>query len=79
MESVLSRTLVHDGHPVLRWNVDCCSVQCDAADNIKPVKPERNRSSKRIDGVVAMAMAVGRAIAAENQPSPYEERGILMI
>jgi phage terminase large subunit-like protein len=65
--AVLSRKLIHDGHPVLRWNVDCCSVQSDPADNIKPVKPERGKSSKRIDGVVAAVMAIGRAVGAEQQ------------
>jgi phage terminase large subunit-like protein len=64
--SVLSRNLVHNGHPVLRWNVDCCSVSGDAADNIKPVKPERGKSNKRIDGVIAAVMALGRAVAAED-------------
>lgn len=64
---VLSRKLVHGGHPVLRWNVDCCSVSSDAADNIKPVKPERGKSSKRIDGVVATVMALGRALAVEEK------------
>jgi phage terminase large subunit-like protein len=64
-ELVLSRRLKHSGNPVLRWNIDCCSVSADPAGNIKPVKPERNKSSKRIDGVVASAMAVGRAMSAE--------------
>jgi phage terminase large subunit-like protein len=57
-ELVLSRHLVHTGHPVLRWNVDCTTVQQDAAGNIKPVKPDRQRGSKRIDGVVAAVMAI---------------------
>jgi phage terminase large subunit-like protein len=57
-ELVLSRRLVHTGHPVLRWNVDCCAVAQDPAGNIKPVKPDRQRGSKRIDGVVAAVMAI---------------------
>jgi phage terminase large subunit-like protein len=72
-EAALSRNLVHDGHPVLRWNVDCCSVDSDPTGNIKPVKPQRGKSSKRIDGVVASVMAIGRAMGAVNQaPSIYE-------
>ena len=55
---VLSRHLVHTGHPVLRWNVDCTTVTQDPAGNIKPVKPDRQRGSKRIDGVVASIMAL---------------------
>jgi phage terminase large subunit-like protein len=64
-ELVLSRKLKHSGNPVLRWNIDCCTVAGDPAGNIKPVKPERMKSSKRIDGVIASVMAVGRAMKAE--------------
>lgn len=58
----LSRRLVHTGHPILRWNVDCCAVSQDPAGNIKPVKPNRQRGSKRIDGVVAAIMAIDCAM-----------------
>ncbi len=61
-ELVISRKLVHSGHPVLRWNIDCCTIESDAAGNIKPVKPDRKRSSKRIDGVVATVMANDRVM-----------------
>lgn len=61
----LEERLRHGGHQVLRWNVDCCSVATDAAGNIKPVKPPRLKSSKRIDGVVAMAMACGAHMRTE--------------
>jgi len=71
LEAVLSRKLIHNGHQALRWNIDCCSVDCDAAGNMKPVKPERNKSSKRIDGVVATIMALGRAIACEDNTISY--------
>jgi phage terminase large subunit-like protein len=55
---VLSKRLVHTGHPILRWNVDCATVDQDAAGNIKPIKPDRQKSSKRIDAVVAAVMAI---------------------
>lgn len=61
-ELVLSKHLIHTGHPVLRWNVDCCAVSQDPAGNIKPVKPDRQKGSKRIDGVVAAIMALDCAI-----------------
>jgi phage terminase large subunit-like protein len=64
-EMVLGRKIVHAGHPVLRWNVDCCSISRDPADCIKPVKPERHKSSKRIDGVVAAIMALSRAMQGD--------------
>lgn len=60
--SVKARTLVHSGHPVLRWCVDCCSVTQDANENLRPVKPDRQRGSKRIDLVVAAIMAIDCAM-----------------
>jgi phage terminase large subunit-like protein len=55
--AVLNRTLRHDGHPVLRWNVSNVSVETDAAGNLKPSK---SVSTDRIDGVVALIMALDR-------------------
>jgi phage terminase large subunit-like protein len=70
-ELVLSRRLRHNGHKLLRWNVDCCTVAADANANIRPVKPDRLKSSKRIDGVVALLMALWRSMCAEDQTISY--------
>jgi phage terminase large subunit-like protein len=51
----LSKTLRHDGHPVLRWNVSNCSVESDPSGNLKVSKKV---STERIDGVAALVMAV---------------------
>jgi len=56
-KSVLSKTLRHSGDPVLRWCVSNVSVEEDPAGNLKPSKA---RSSERIDGVVALIMAIDR-------------------
>ena len=53
--AILSRRLRHDGHPILRWCIQNCAVDTDAAGNLKPSK---TRSTERIDGVVALIMAV---------------------
>lgn len=53
--AVMARTLRHDGHPVLRWCVSNVSVEADEAGNLKPSK---KLSTERIDGVVALAMAL---------------------
>jgi len=53
--AVLARTLRHSGHPVLRWNVSNVSVESDASGNIKPSK---TASTARIDGVVALILAI---------------------
>jgi phage terminase large subunit-like protein len=56
-KAILSRALRHDGHPVLRWNVSNVSVETDATGNLKPSKKV---STDRIDGVVALIMAIDR-------------------
>lgn len=58
---VLGRGLAHGGHPVLRWMAGNVAVKLDAAGN---AKPDKAASSDRIDGIVALAMAVGRAALA---------------
>jgi phage terminase large subunit-like protein len=55
----------HRGHPVLRWMADCIDVARDQNDNIKPAKPDRYKSSKRIDGVAAHVNALARALVHE--------------
>lgn len=64
--AVLSGALRHDGHPVLRWCVANVSVETDAAGNIKPSKKV---STERIDGVVALVMAIDR-MTRNNQTRP---------
>jgi len=56
-KAVLSRTLRHDGHPVLRWNMSNISVETDATGNLKLSKKV---STERIDGAAALVMAVDR-------------------
>src|SRR5690606_12466764 len=55
----VSRLLWHGGHPVLRWNASNVAVRHDPAGNIKP---DKERSSERIDGIVAICNALGRAL-----------------
>jgi phage terminase large subunit-like protein len=54
--SVLLQRLDHGGHPVMRWNASNVAVVEDHADNIKPSK---EASADRIDGIVALVMAAG--------------------
>ncbi|SDA30041.1 phage portal protein, HK97 family [Methylobacterium sp. UNC378MF] len=50
------------GHPVLRWMAGHVAIKTDDAGNIKPTK---QRSADRIDGVVAGIMGLGLAIGQE--------------
>jgi phage terminase large subunit-like protein len=73
----VSRALWHGGHPVLRWNAANVTVRQDPAGNIKP---DKERSSERIDGISALVNALGRALLrGAGERSVYETRGILVI
>lgn len=47
----------HGGNPVLRWHASCVETISDNADNMRPVRPDRAKSSTRIDGIAAAVMA----------------------
>lgn len=53
-----TNALRHDGHPVLRWNAQCAEVIRDGNDNIRLVKPQRDKAASRIDGMAALVNAV---------------------
>lgn len=59
---VLTRAIRHGRHPILRWMMDCCTIKQDPAGNIQPVKPDRSKSSKRIDGIVTIVMGLDRVM-----------------
>ncbi len=70
---LLVRKIHHGGHPVLRWMADNVAVKQDPAGNLKPDKAE---SQGKIDGIVALVMALDRAMRHEETRSVYEDRGI---
>jgi len=74
LRMVLNGQIAHGGHPVLRWMADNMVVDTDPAGN---VKPNKRKSREKIDGMVALIMALDRATrnAAEGG-SVYETRGI---
>jgi phage terminase large subunit-like protein len=41
---------------------DCVEVMQDPSGNIKPTKPDRRKSAKRIDGIAALVNAIARAM-----------------
>lgn len=59
--------LRHGGHPVLRWMAANLAGRSDPAGNLKP---DKEKSADKIDGMVALIMALGRASTQpNNQPS----------
>lgn len=71
---ILEQRLAHGGHPVLRWMALNVSAEIDPAGSIKPSK---KTSKEKIDGIVALVMAIGRMIVQpEPKKSVYETRGV---
>ena len=64
---IVSKKLAHGGNPVTRWMAANVAVAQDPAGNLKPAK---DKSTERIDGIVAAIMAVGRALVAQEEPQP---------
>ena len=77
MRIVLERKLNHGGHPVLRWNMDNAFVRTDPAGNLKI---DKEKSTEKVDGAVALVMALDRALKNANTgASVYDDRGFLII
>lgn len=78
MKLTLEKRLAHGGHPVLSWMMDNIFIRRDPAGNIKP---DKEKSTEKIDGAVATIMALDRAIRCGNDTSEsvYDQRGILLI
>ena len=72
---ILDRKIHHPNHPVMRWQFGNVSTKSDPSGNIRPVKPEQ-KEKRKIDGVVALIMALGRSSISEGG-SVYETRGML--
>jgi phage terminase large subunit-like protein len=74
---VLAKRFHHDGDPVLAWMVSNVVCHTDAKDNIYPRK---ERPENKIDGVIAVLMALGRALAQPiTQASVYESEGLFTL
>lgn len=66
---VVSKGIEHNAHPILRW---CAANAVVSRDPTDAIKPDKKKSQERIDGIVALIMAIGRAsLDREEPPSIY--------
>lgn len=72
---ILSGRLRHGGNPVLTWMARNVAVATGPNGSIRPVK---DKSTGRIDGIVALVMAIARWVAHQSgdDHSVYENRGV---
>lgn len=67
---VQDKRVNHDGNPVLRWMMENVVAKLDAKDNIFPRK---ERYENKIDGVIALIMALGIATSGEGEVNPFAD------
>lgn len=71
MRLVKEKRIRHGGNPVARWMADNLVVIQDKDGNIRP---DRDKSSEKIDGMVALIMALAVALRlAQEEQDPIEE------
>lgn len=78
MKLTLEQKIAHGGQPVLRWMMDNIYIRKDPAGN---EKPDKEKSTEKIDGAVATIMALDRAIRNQftADRSIYDERGLIVV
>jgi phage terminase large subunit-like protein len=73
---VASGKLQHAAHPVLRWMADNLVVREDVNGN---VAPDKRNAAEKIDGMVALIMALSRRGSLKARAEGPRERGILIL
>ncbi|MFH1762491.1 MAG: terminase TerL endonuclease subunit [bacterium] len=73
-----SLKISHGGNPILRWMCDNVMVRIDAADNWKP---DKAKSTERIDGMVALIMGLSRLLINKetDNRSVYDKEGLMIV
>jgi phage terminase large subunit-like protein len=72
---LMEGNIIHGGNPVLKWMAGNVVMRQDPAGNIKP---DKEKSVEKIDGIVASIMALDRCIRnGTGGGSVYDERGVL--
>lgn len=74
---VLEKKLRHDGNPVMTWMVSNLVVKVSKFNELRA--PTKERPENKIDGPIAMLMALGRAMTQNGAPSMYETSDLRVI
>lgn len=70
---IIEREIEFEKDPVLNWMFGNVVAKTDKKENIFP---DKERKANKIDGVVALIMALGRAIVEKPVVNPYTNRGL---
>lgn len=78
INTIIEGRLQHGSHPIMNFMADCVTAISDVDERIRPVKPERFKSGKRIDGIVSGIMGFDRALRNEGAHSAYAGEEVLI-
>jgi phage terminase large subunit-like protein len=70
---VVGKLIRHGGNPVARW---CASNVAAAMDPAGNIKPDKARSTEKIDAIVALIIALSRSMLYSKLESVYLTRGL---
>ena len=73
---IIGKQIIHNDNPCMNWMLSNVAIQEDPAGNIKIAK---NKSKEKVDGLVALVMALGEIMTEENTDSVYDQRGLLIL
>ncbi len=73
---IIGKQIIHNDNPCMNWMLSNVAIQEDPAGNIKIAK---NKSKEKVDGFVALVMALGEIMTEENTDSVYDQRGLLIL
>jgi len=76
MRLVLNNQIAHGGNIPLRWMADNVYASQDSSGNIKL---DKKKSTEKIDGMIALVMALARALIDKPTGSIYDVRGPLIL
>ena len=78
MRLILDKKITHNGNDAMNWMLENMVVKTDEAGN---VKPDKAKSAERIDGAVALIMALDIALKGGGEPegSIYDHRDLIII
>lgn len=77
LETMLANGTIRHQSPVLDWQSNNVAIRQNAEGLIRPLKPKQN-SSERVDGIIALVMAIGAWIGEEQKPPAPEPQIILL-
>jgi len=73
---IIGKQIIHNNNPAMNWMLSNVAIQEDPAGNIKIAK---NKSREKVDGMVALVMALGEYMTGDEVNSIYDNRGLLIL